>query len=357
MPQEIFAQDEIDTTLDLIRQSAGAITRRKAGLGRVRALRFTRPGFSQDIFQEMCGLGWCSFLVSEAKGGSGLGMQALCALLDELGRGLVPEPLLQSAVSAPYLRGAVLDLHLSGASPIMFALQEHPDDLTGVVKTSYANGRVRGQKRFIPMASAAAGFLVSTNKGLALIDRGSSGLKLEFLETQDGGHFGTLTLENAPGEIVSGEVAEAYDRLTLGVSAYLLGIIEEALKITIEYLKTRVQFGRPIGQFQALQHKCADMKISATVARASIESAARLIDSHADLGLTRTAISRAKVKAAEVSLHVTKEAIQLHGAIGYTDEHDVGLFFKKAVALCNLYGSAAVHRSRYASLSIDDENE
>jgi alkylation response protein AidB-like acyl-CoA dehydrogenase len=133
--------------------------------------------------------------------------------------------------------------------------------------------------------------------------------------------------------------------------------MERAFSMTLDYLRTRQQFGRPIGSFQGLQHRAVDLKIQVALTRASVESAAATLDSlPADAVAPRqAAVSRAKARAAQAALLVARQAVQLHGAIGYTDEYDVGLFLRKAMVTANQFGSAALHRRRFAVTAPDGD--
>jgi alkylation response protein AidB-like acyl-CoA dehydrogenase len=343
-----------DETFRLIRQSARAVTTAGGGLNRVRSLRFAKPGFSTDMWREICDLGWPSLLLAEDKGGTGLGMQALGSLMTELGRGLAPEPVAQAAIAATYLSANLLDDVIAGKRIIVLALQESFDDLARAPAARFADGRITGRKTHIASAAGATAFLVTTDQGLALVDREASGVKLETLRTQDGDHFGILTMEDSPATFLSVDDGSAFDRAVIATSCYLLGVLEESMDRTIEFLKIREQFRKPIGTFQALQHKAADMKIQATLARASIEAAAATYEMTDTADEKKAAVSRAKARAADASLFIAKESIQLHGAIGYTDEYDIGLFIRKTLTLANLYGSATAHRKRYAALVPDE---
>jgi alkylation response protein AidB-like acyl-CoA dehydrogenase len=123
--------------------------------------------------------------------------------------------------------------------------------------------------------------------------------------------------------------------------------MERSFAMTLDYLRTRQQFGRPIGSFQALQHRAVDLRIQIALTRASVEAAAATLDAGCTATQRQAAVSRAKARAAEAAMLVTRAAVQLHGAIGYTDEYDVGLFTRKAMVLANAFGSAALHRRRF----------
>jgi alkylation response protein AidB-like acyl-CoA dehydrogenase len=341
---------DLAESLRMIRDSAGAIVPR-ADLKRIRALRFAEPGFDRATWREISALGWPGLAVPEAEGGSGLGMHAFAALAEELGAGLVPEPLIPSAMAARVLSGAPLAALFSGETIIIPAWQERPNSLAIEADTTLTGNRLSGRKLFVPMAGGADEFLVSARSGLALVPRDAPGVELGLERTQDGGFFGTLMLDDAPALPIEGDISVALEEATLATAAYLLGVMGRAFAITLEYLRTRVQFGRPIGSFQALRHRAADLKIQLELTRATVECAAGILDGGAPLTLCRAAVSRAKARASDAALLITRQAIQLHGGIGYTDEYDIGLFLRKAMVLANLYGSAAVHRARYAALA------
>jgi alkylation response protein AidB-like acyl-CoA dehydrogenase len=144
------------------------------------------------------------------------------------------------------------------------------------------------------------------------------------------------------------DIARAFDEATLATAAYLLGVMSRAFEITLDYLRVRKQFDKPIGSFQALQHRATDLKIQIELTRASVTAAARILDNGPAGGRASAAVSQAKHRASEAVMLVTRESIQLHGAIGYTDESDIGLFIRKAMTLANSFGSARAHRARYA---------
>ena len=265
----------------------------------------------------------------------------------------MPEPLAGVVLAAGALRGEALDAVLSGRMIVLPAWQDRANTLVPTGGTVLRAGRVTGTKLFVPMAAGADAFLVSTDAGLALVASDAPGLDLQTERTQDGGHFGTLRLVDVPAAPVAGLLA--LEEATLANAAYLLGVMDRAFAITLDYLRTRQQFGRAIGSFQVLQHRAADLKIQIALTRASITAAAATLDAQGVTPLAMAAVSRAKARAAEASMLVTRQAIQLHGGIGYTDEADIGLFLRKAMVLANLHGSAALHRARYAGLSPESD--
>jgi alkylation response protein AidB-like acyl-CoA dehydrogenase len=352
---EAALQEDRHENIRMLRDSAAAIVPPDGDLKRIRALRFQLPGFDRDVWRDMCQMGWVGLRVPEAQGGSGLGMQEFCALAEELGAGLAPEPLIPCAMAARLLNGAALAGLLAGERIVIPAWQERPQTLETGGDTRFSNGRVSGRKMFVPMAAAADALLVTTRDGMALVACDARGVGVETEQTQDGGHFGTVTFADAPGEAVAGAAADALDEAALATAAYLLGVMERAFAMTLDYLKTRQQFGRPIGSFQALQHRSADLKIQVALTRASVQSAAALWDAGGPPAPRRAAVSRAKARAAEAGMLVTRQAIQLHGGIAYTDEYDAGLYLRKAMVLANLYGSAALHRRRFAAIAPEQD--
>jgi alkylation response protein AidB-like acyl-CoA dehydrogenase len=338
----------------MLRDSAAAIVPPGGDLRRIRALRFKSPGFDRAVWQTMGEMGWLGLLAPEAAGGSGLGMAEYCALAETLGGGLAPEPFVPGIMAASLLpRPAVL----AGAQIVLPAWQEQPDTLDCGPDTALRDGRVSGVKLFVPMAAGADSFLVCTAAGMALVDAHARGVTIDGAATQDGGHFGTVRFDAAPGEPVAGDPADAIEAATLATAAALLGLMERCFDLTLDYLRTRKQFGRAIGSFQALQHRAADLKLQIALSRASIEAAAATLDAGAPRPVRQAAVSRAKARAADAALLVTRQSIQLHGGIGYTDEHDAGLYLRRAMVLANSFGSARLHRARFAALSPEADDD
>ena len=341
----------------MIRESAAAVVPSGGDRTRVRALRFAEPGFDRDVWRRMGDLGWIGLRVPEARGGAGLGMSEACALAEALGGGLAPEPLIPCALSASLLAaagsGASLEALLAGEEVVLTAWQEGPDTLE-------VPGAPGAPRRFLPLAAGADAFLVPVREGdaLALYRQPRDGADLAVEPTQDGGSFGTL--RPAGGERIAEDVgpalAVALDEAALGTAAALLGMGERAFAMTLDYLRTRQQFGRPIGSFQVLQHRMADLRIQIALTRASVEAAAATLDVP-DLPpwRRRSVVSRAKARAADATLLMTREAIQLHGGIGYTDEADIGLYLRRAMVLANQFGSAALHRRRFVTETMEEE--
>ena len=343
--------------LQMLKDSAAGIVPRTGSLKRVRELRFTEPGFDRSTWTQMCEMGWLGLRVAEGAGGAGLGVREFCALAEELGAGLVPEPLIPASMAACLLPGGQLAEILSGERIVLPAWQEQPGSLSLVGDTVLRDGRLVGRKIFIPMAAGADAFLVTVPGGMALVERDLPGVNLEMQQTQDGGNYGTLTLENAPAEAIDGDGSDALEQTIMASSAYLLGLMDRAFAITLDYLKTREQFGQKIGSFQALQHRAADMQIQLSLTRAVVRSAAYTMDNEPRTAVRKAAVSRAKVRASDAAMVVTRTCIQLHGGIGYTDAADIGLFLRKAMVLAPLYGPPSVHRARFRVVAPDTTDD
>jgi alkylation response protein AidB-like acyl-CoA dehydrogenase len=350
-------------SLRMIRDSAAGIAPRTGDFRRIRALRFSEAGFDPAVFREMCQMGWLGLMIPEDSGGSGLGASEFCALCEELGASLVPEPLITAAMAARLLPEAHLSEVLSGERIILPAWQERPHSLeaaaggTVVGNGSVTGASVTGKKLFVGMAAGADAFLVTTPGGLGLVEKSAPGVHLDLTQTQDGGNTGTLTLENAPAEVFPGDASDALETAIMATSAYLLGVMERVFGITLEYLRTREQFGRKIGSFQALQHRSADLKIQIALTRATVEAAAAVLDSEADPSARKAAASRAKARASDAASAVTRGCIQLHGGIGYTDAADPGLFLRKMMVLAPSMGSAALHRARFRQMAPEADED
>lgn len=345
-------EDNQSSQIGMVRASAAAVAPRNGNLSRVRALRFQTPGFDMGVWREIAELGWIGIALPEDQGGVGFGMGEAVALTEELGRGLTPEPLIAASFSAGLLAAA-------GQAELL------GDLLVGkkLVSTSWAAAAdamvppQQGERnRLAPMAGAANVYLLPEEVGGELRLRLVLADDVETLQEplQDGGFAASIIVPPGAGRTLPGDFrpafAKAYDQAVLATSSYLLGLSERAFEITLEYLKIRRQFDQPLAAFQALQHRVVDMKIQLTLCRASVEGAAATLDAGADDTARALVVSRAKARAAETTLLVAREAIQLHGAIGYTDEYDIGLFVRKAMVVANQYGSAASHRRRYVGL-------
>lgn len=368
-----FTEDQ-----DMIRKSARDFVQRESSLERVRALREDDRGWSLDLWRRIAEQGWLGAVFPEEYGGIGLGYVDLICIAEEFGRGLMPEPLITSAVLAGnvvYLGGneeqksALLPGVCDGSLLLTLAAYELPGrfDLAHVETTGRpSNGGyiLNGAKHFVADAGVADKVLISARTSgsaadsdgvsVFVLDRETPGLTVTPISTVDRRRRATITLENvvAGPDALLGGLGEGYgvledavDRATVALCAEMVGAMEEALRRAVEYSHQRVQFGRPIGSFQALKHKAANMYVNVEMARSSMYYAAMALDEARDDA--RAAMSAAKAFCSDAFLAVSKDAIQMHGGIGYTDEHDIHFFYKRAVASNVMFGDAAYHRERY----------
>jgi alkylation response protein AidB-like acyl-CoA dehydrogenase len=213
---------------------------------------------------------------------------------------------------------------------------------------------------------AADGYIVAARADGALalywVPRDTPGVGASGETLADGRMSGTITLQDAlvprAHELARGDAARnaietARDGATVIAGAELLGVMHRVLDMTLDYMRTRVQFGKPIGSFQALQHRAVDLYIQRQLASAVLDDGLRRLADTADAQARAAIVSRVKARCSEAGLRIAREAIQIHGAIGFTDEYDVGLYLKRALVLASWLGNAALHRRRYARLALD----
>jgi alkylation response protein AidB-like acyl-CoA dehydrogenase len=295
-----------------------------------------------------------------------------------LGRTLAPEPLTACAVLATgalvagendAIKERELPRLAAGEALAALAWQEDPAMLDPEAACSRATPfeggfRLSGTKRYIAGAGQADAFLVSARspEGLALfwVPRDTAGAALALEPLADGRSSGTLALSDAlvsraqllaQGAAAGAALGRALDHARAIAAAELCGVMGRALEMTLDYLRTRVQFGKPIGSFQALQHRAVDLHIHKEIASAVLEEALALLDRQPDAASRGALASRVKARCSDAAARITREAIQMHGGIGFTDECDAGLYLKRALTLAAWLGSAAAHRRRYARLS------
>jgi acyl-CoA dehydrogenase len=297
-------------------------------------------------------------LVPEAAGGAGMGMVDLALPLGEMGRFVYPGPFAASAV---------------GAASLLSALASHPlaDDwlpriadgtAVATLATTHARadalrpeaGAVHGTATHVPDGVAADLVLVAVDDGTVVALRTDDpAVHVVPLETVDGSRkFATVTLAGASGVELAGvgpALAAASDRLALAFVLDGVGAAEVALELAVEYAKTREQFGKPIGSFQAVQHLCADMLRAVELGRAAAYYAAWACD-EATPEERHRAVTMARAFAADGFYRVGAGAIQVFGGVGFTWEHDIHLFYKRLLTLQHLGGSASDHLEELASL-------
>jgi alkylation response protein AidB-like acyl-CoA dehydrogenase len=365
----------------LLREMASAWARDRAPVSAARAARSQPLGYDPQLYAEMAQMGWTGMVVSEAHGGSAFGCFGMGLVLGELGRTLAASPLLASALAAASAielagtdtqKAAWLPRIAAGEVVATLALEEGPrhDPLAAALAARKAGEawRLDGRKRPVAEGMAAALVVVVARTAgapgdedgltLFLVETNAPGLAREPLKQIDfrgAAAFEFTGVEVGP-DAVLGQVGEAWpvlervlDRARAGFAAEMLGAAEGAFEMTLEHLKTRVQFGRTIGTFQALQHRAAALLGELELTRSAVEAALTALD--ADDPDAPRLVSLAKALAGDTARRSAYEMIQMHGGIGMTEEHDAGLYLKRVRCADAAYGGAAYHRERWARLS------
>lgn len=371
--------------LEAFRDSARDFLGRTDQRLRTRRLRDTSPGFDRTVWRDMAEAGWLSILVPEDLGGLGLGLAEVAAIAEAAGAELLPEPFVGAGVQAVAAlcalpegatRSWLLENVLCGKLVAGLAWQDRtgllePD--VEAVNSATLSGTealvLEGTKRFVCPGAGTDGWLVYAQNGnrpcLLWLPANAGGVTCTSTCRIDGSLLATLTFSGTPVEaahlLASGEAARqalraANDIARVAQAAELLGIARQTLTLTLAYMKTRIQFGKPIGSFQALQHRMVDAYIQVELADSAL-AAAVAGPGHASADELAKMASRAKARCADAALQVTQLAIQMHGAIGFTDECDIGLYYKRALHLASWLGNASAHRRRYFSLARRPEGD
>ena len=319
-------------------------------------------GFSQANWNELAGLGLCGLFIPEEDGGLGMGPVEGMVVMEELGRGIVLEPLAQSLVAGAVITGyADADLKAlwlpriaSGEALVSLAYQERAAryalDRCATKATQAPGGYViNGSKSLVAAGDHAHAFLVpaKVNNQLALflVERPASGVTVRAYGTQDGGRAAELTLSNAPATLITlqGQAAlsHAIDIAIATSCAQAVGVMEKTLAITVEYMNTRKQFGQILSSFQALRHRVADIKMQLELARSMSYYATLKLNAPA--AERSAAMARAKYQLGNSMRFVGQQAVQLHGGIGVTDEYIVSHYFKSLTQLEMTFGDTLHH--------------
>lgn len=367
----------------MLRDSAREWVREKAPVAAFRKVRDSKSplGYDPTAFAEMAEMGWAGVVVPEAYGGSEFGYLSLGLVLEEMGRTLVASPLIASALAAASAlamggseaqKSAWLPKIATGEAVATLAVDEGPrhDPLRtalGAAKTG-DGFTLSGAKTFVLEGMAASLFIVAARTSgqpgdaegitLFLVPADAKGLSREARALADARGYAALSFEGVEvgADAVLGEVDHGYpllektlDRARAGLAAEMLGAATQAFETTLDYLKTRVQFGQTIGSFQALQHRAAKMFTELELTRSCVEAALTAIDN--DAPDTAQAVALAKASAGDTLHLVSREMVQMHGGIGMTDAHDAGFYLKRARALETTYGSTAWHRDRWGRMA------
>lgn len=366
----------------LLQDSAERFVRETCSLDRRRALVASEPGYSERSWQQMAELGWLGVTVPEACGGTGGGPVETMVLMEAFGAGLVPEPYFPSVVLGGDLvaaagseaqKQAILPALVAGELKLAFAWVEAQSgyDLFDVATTAARRDGgyvINGGKGVVLGAASADKLIVSARSrggtrdrdgiGLFLVDRGAGGVGLRDYRTADGLGAAEVAFENVTVDdgAVLGDprralpVIEAVaERAIAALCAEAVGVMDVIVGNTAEYLKTRKQFGRPIGAFQVLRHQFTDMLMASEEARSMTYVATLRLDER-DARLREKAVSGAKHLVGKHGRLIGQRAIQLHGGMGMTDEMAVGHYFKRLTMIDIMFGDEAYHLKRYATL-------
>ena len=368
---------------ELLRSTAREFVTEHAPVKELRRLRDANDpvGFSRELWGQMAELGWAGIVLPEEFGGADLGYAELGVVLEECGRTLAATPFVSTVLlgaNALLLAGNgplkkdLLHAVSKGELVLALALQEGPHHAPYQVAATATPTRdgytLSGKKTFVQDGHVADRLVVvartSGKSGerdglsLFLVPKSARGLTVTRTTMVDGRNSANLELRDVEVDKSSligtlGRGADVLDpvldRATIGLSAELLGTITEAFERTVNYLKARKQFGVPIGSYQALKHRAAEMFTQVELSRSIVLDALRAIDEkRPDLPVLA---SVAKARVSDTAFLVGNEAVQMHGGIGVTDEEEIGLFLKRARVAELTFGDGAYHRARFAALS------
>lgn len=367
---------------ELLAQTARDFVRTNSPVSRLRVLRDGQDmGFSSDMWQEMAQLGWAGILIPEEYGGAGMGLADLAVVLEAAGRNLAPEPFLSTVLlggqllahaGIPEQKQAWLSGIATGEKILALAYQEARSryDLHRVSTQAAAEGdawRLSGEKIQVLDGQNADALIVSARTagedndpdgitlfllapdtpGVAIIPQTRVDNRAAALVTLDGVKVGAESVVGTVGQGFQ-TLSHIVDLATVGLCAEMLGGMSQIFEDTLAYLKTREQFGVVIGSFQALKHRAAKVFMEIELCRSTVMAAANAADAgESDLALL---VSLAKARCSDAFILATNEGVQMHGGIGMTDEHDAGLYMKRARAAEMTFGDAAWHRDRWARL-------
>jgi len=366
----------------MLRDSARGLISDKAPVAHLRHLRDSKDatGFSRELWATFAEMGFAGLLVPEEFGGSGLGCVEAGIVMEEIGRTLMPSPFLSTAVVAASAlsRGgsaAQRSEHLpkisAGSLLAALAVDEGPKHRplqTQLQAVRSGNGfRLSGAKSFVVDGHTADLLIVAARTAgsageragltLFLVGPKAKGMAIERTAMVDSHNAARITLDNVEvnADSVLGEVDQGYPLLEAvlnigrgAVASEMLGLSEEVFGRTVAYLKERKQFGKAIGEFQALQHRAAQLYIEIEITRAAVLKAQQALDS--DIEKSVAAVAVAKARAGATATRAVQEGVQMHGGMGMTDQFDIGFFMKRARVCEELFGDANYHADQLARL-------
>ena len=372
----------LDGPQTMLAKSAADFAAQHEPVARLRALRDSGEelGYSADVWNEMVDLGWPGICFSEDAGGLGMGLAELVLVTEALGRALAPEPLVSSLLAGKLLELGGSDSQkrrwlapmVAGEQRLATAYQERGSrydaaHVAAEAATTADGWLLTGEKVQVVDGWGADGWLVSARTSgderdadgvsLFLIPADRTGVSCVRQHRVDSRNVALLRFSGVPlsssdlvGALGEGHevLVDAIDLATVALCGEMLGMMAEAYERTLDYLKTREQFGVLIGSFQALKHRAAEMFVEIELSRSVVMAAARALDEGGEDA--REHVSNCKARCSDALILVTNEALQMHGGIGMTDEHDIGLFMKRARVAEMTFGDAGHHRQRFARL-------
>ena len=327
-------------TQTMLRDAAKQIVTAEAGGARFRALRDAGDPTDAALWSKLVELGFAGVPLAEEAGGLGMGLGEVAVIMEELGRGLASVPLLSVLQG-----GALAPEGVAGGRVVALAWREGSRGFdVQACEARVLGGKLEARKRHVIDGGVADAFVVTAMEdgelALFLVDASEAHVEpLQRVDHRDAAH---VTFTTADCTRLDGGVAElraALDHATVALAAEMLGGAQAALDLTLAYLRERVQFDKPIGSFQALQHRAVDCYVQIELAKVAVAAAAA--------EPTPSHVSLAKARCNDVYMHVAKEAVQLFGGIGMTDEHDIGFHLKRAMVTSRTLGDSAWHRDRW----------
>lgn len=330
----------------------------------VRRLMETDTAYDAALWSKLTDQGYTGIIFPEAYGGVGLGKVELMLLMEEAGRALLPGPFFSTvvlagsvldAVAAPAHKQKYLAPICRGEARSTVAILEanaswNPRD----VQLTAANGKLTSEKYFVSDAAIADFIIVVARNGVFVVNAKAPGLKISPMSAMDlTRKLYVVEFNNTPAEEIGSttHLERAFDIATAALSAELVGGMQRTLDITVEYARTRKQFGKPIGTFQAVQHQCADMYLETESSRSAVYYAGWALEENSPDA--STAVSIAKMYASDAARAVGNRGIQIHGGMGFTWENDVHLYYRRAKGSETAFGNATFHRERIATKVID----
>jgi alkylation response protein AidB-like acyl-CoA dehydrogenase len=362
----------------LLKDSARDLLARQCKPRRVRELMETETANDDKLWREIADQGWTGLIIPEEHGGLGLGLLEMAVVSEEMGRACLPGPFLSTLFSAalitragsPKQKANYLEAIAAGEMKATVAqLEENASWDIGAINFSAerdnGNFRLSGRKLFVPDAAVADFVICVARNGegyeLLPVSRGAEGLGMKAMPSMDATRkiyevtFNDVNVADtevfgADGD-ARGAFSQAIQVATVALCAEMVGGMQWILDTTIEYAKTRQQFGRAIGSFQAIQHQCADMLLMTESARSAVYYAAWAL-TEGDPAAS-SAVSIAKAYCSDAYREVGNRGVQIHGGIGFTWEHDLHLYYKRSKASEVMFGDAAFHRERIARMIVD----